>query len=78
MFTGPWELERPIGIAIIAFILLIFVLEWTTRKKEYALQIHQKFAGNQIWKLLAIDYLVIALIILYGNFESSQFIYFQF
>lgn len=78
MFTGPWELERPIGIAIIAFILLIFVLEWTTRKKEYALQIHQKFAGNQIWKLLAIDYLVIALIIWYGNFESSQFIYFQF
>ena len=78
MFMGPWELKRPIGIPIIAFILLIFVLEWTTRKKEYALQIHQKYTGNQIWKLLAFDYLVIVLIILYGNFESSQFIYFQF
>lgn len=78
LIIGPWELERPIGISIIAFILLIFVLEWTTRKKEYALQIHQRYTGKQIWKLLAIDYLVIALIIRYGNFESSQFIYFQF
>lgn len=78
MFMGSWELEHPIGIRIIAFILLLFVLEWTTRKKEYALQIHQRYTGKQIWKLLAIDYLVIALIVLYGNFESSQFIYFQF
>ena len=78
MFMGSWELEHPIGFRIIAFILLLFVLEWTTRKKEYALQIHQRYTGKQIWKLLAIDYLVIALIVLYGNFESSQFIYFQF
>ena len=78
MFMGSWELEHPIGFRIIAFILLLFVLEWTTRKKEYALQIHQRYTGKQIWKLLAIDYLVIALIIWYGNFESSQFIYFQF
>lgn len=77
-FTGSWEFVRPIGFSTFAFILLLFVLEWTTRKKEYALQIHTKFTGKRTWMMLAIDYLIIAVIIWFGTFENSQFIYFQF
>ena len=75
---GPWGLECPIGIAIIAFIILLFALEWTTRKKEYALQIHQKYTGKKMWKMFAIDYLVIFAIIKFGSIEGDSFIYFQF
>lgn len=78
IFTGPWEFECPISISIILFILLIFVLEWTTRKREYALQIHQEYQGKRMWKLFAIDYLVMLIIIMFRSSESSQFIYFQF
>lgn len=78
LFTGPWDFTCPIGFSTIAFILLLFVLEWTTRKKEYALQIHTKFTGKRTWMMLAIDYLIIAAIIWFGTFENSQFIYFQF
>lgn len=78
IFTGSWEFVRPIGFSTLAFIFLLFVLEWTTRKKEYALQIHAKFTGKRTWIMLAIDYLIIATIIWFGTFENSQFIYFQF
>lgn len=78
MFIGPWHLDQTISIPIIAFIFLLFVLEWTTRKKEYALQIHQKYTGKQIWKMFAIDYIIILAIIKYGCIEGAQFIYFQF
>ncbi len=80
IFTGPWHFERTTETPIIVFIfiLLLMVLEWTTRKKEYALQIHNRFHGKQTWKMVAIDYLIIAIILWRGNFESSPFIYFQF
>ncbi len=78
IFTGPWEFVRPIGFSTFAFVLLLFVLEWTTRKKEYALQIHEKFTGKRTWMMLALDYLIVAAIIWFGTFENSQFIYFQF
>ncbi len=78
MFMGPWEIEKPFGMSIVILIFLLFVLEWTTRKKEYALQIFHKYLDKQIWKLFAVDYFIVALIIWYGNFESNQFIYFQF
>ena len=75
LFVGPWDF---VGKSYILIILFMFVMEWTTRKKEYALQIHHKFSGKQIWKMFAIDYLILALIFFYGNYESNKFIYFQF
>ncbi|MBP5703100.1 MAG: MBOAT family protein [Paludibacteraceae bacterium] len=78
LFTGPWHFECPIKLSIIVFILLLFVLEWTSRKKEYALQIHEKYKDRQIWKLFVIDYIILAIIIKFGCVEDSQFIYFQF
>lgn len=78
MFTGPWELELPINMSMVVFILILFVLDWTTRKKEYALQIHQKYFGKQIWKMFVIDYIVIFAVIRFGCVEGGSFIYFQF
>lgn len=78
MFMGPWEIEKPFGMSIGILVLLLFVLEWATRKREYALQIFHRYSEKQMWKLFAVDYLLIALIVWYGNFESNKFIYFQF
>ncbi len=74
-FTMP---EVPVKKVTLLFILIVLILEWTTRKKEYPLQIHHQYIDGKMWKLVFIDYLVIAVIIWFGNFESSQFIYFQF
>ena len=78
LFTGKWVIQVPIGEYMIVFIIILFILEWSTRKKEYALQIHNRFHGRNRWKLYAIDWMVITIIIFLGKFDSSQFIYFHF
>jgi hypothetical protein len=75
LFSMP---EVPVKKITLLFILIVLVLEWTTRKKEYALQVQQENIGKHLWKLIVFDYIVVAIIIWFGNFESSQFIYFQF
>ena len=67
-----------VPLVIYFFVVLLFVLEWTTRKREYVLQIHQHLKGKRRWILYALDYLFIAAIIRYGCVESKQFIYFHF
>ena len=78
IIMGDWDLQRPVGFSILAVVFLLFLLEWTTKKKEYALQINDSYTGKRRWIIFAIDYVVIAAIMWFGNFESSQFIYFQF
>ena len=75
LFSMP---EIPVKKITLLFILIVLILEWTTRKKEYALQVQQENIDKQLWKLIVFDYIVVAIIIWFGNFESSQFIYFQF
>jgi len=36
------------------------------------------FLANKKWLPYIIEYIIIAAIVFYGNFEGSQFIYFQF
>lgn len=64
--------------AALAFTFLLLVLEWSQRDKEHPLQATS--TTNTKKKLLqnVIDYVIIAALIFYGNFESNQFIYFQF
>lgn len=75
LFSMP---ELPVKKITLLFILIVLILEWTTRKKEYALQVQKENIDKQLWKLIVFDYIVVAIIIWFGNFESSQFIYFQF
>ena len=75
LFSAP---VYPIGISTRAIIFILFVLEWYQRDKEYPLQMKPTFLGNKKWLPYVLDFIIIAAIIFYGNFEGSQFIYFQF
>lgn len=67
-----------IGKVTILLIIILLVLEWSQRDKEYPLQINPTFWENKKWLPYVLDFIVIAAIIMFGNFESNQFIYFQF
>ena len=75
LFSAP---VYPIGISTWAIILVLFVLEWYQRDKEHPLQMKPTFLANKKWLPYVLDFIIIAAIIFYGNFEGSQFIYFQF
>lgn len=60
------------------FIAILFLLEWYQRDKEHPLQMKPAFLEKRKWLPIVLDYMVIIAIILFGNFESNQFIYFQF
>lgn len=57
------------------FILLMFVVEWLYREKDYGLQI-----GNikKPWLRIGIYYLLLLVIFVFRANEANQFIYFQF
>lgn len=75
ILTTPSILVRKATILLIAILLL---LEWYQRDKEYPLQMKNSFLEDKKWLPCVIDYVVIAAIIFFGNFEGNQFIYFQF
>jgi len=57
------------------FILIMFVVEWLQREKDYGLQI-----GNikKTWLRIGIYYLLLLVIFVFRANEANQFIYFQF
>jgi D-alanyl-lipoteichoic acid acyltransferase DltB (MBOAT superfamily) len=75
LFSAP---DYPIGISTLAMIFVLYALEWYQRDKEYPLQMNPTFLANKKWLPYIIEYIIIAAIVFYGNFEGSQFIYFQF
>ncbi len=68
----------PIGISTIVIIFVLFAMEWYQRDKEFPLQMKPTFLANKKWLPYVLDLIIIAIIVFYGNFEGSQFIYFQF
>ena len=75
LFSAP---GYPIGMSTLAMIFVLYALEWYQRDKEYPLQMNLSFLANKKWLPYVIEYIIIAAIVFYGNFEGSQFIYFQF
>lgn len=63
---------------VIIPVLLLFVLEWFQRDKEHPLQVNSGIIEKKWYVSYLFDMTMIAIVILFGNFESSQFIYFQF
>ena len=58
------------------FIVLMLLVEWMTKTKNHSFAINDIKMNKWCKRIL---YIVIALIILvFGNFEIHQFIYFQF
>lgn len=66
------------GRITLMLVVILMIVEWYQRDKEYPLQISQTFLGKKKWLPLALDYIVIVAIIICGNFEGKQFVYFQF
>lgn len=68
-------LGRVIQISLaIGFGALMLVIEWTTRQREFALDLHGRFNTPLRWAI----YLVTILAILMFNGVKSEFIYFRF
>ena len=62
--------------SIIILISCFILFEWVGREKQFALQITTKIKSGGI--RLLIYYVVIASILIFGNFSDNQFIYFTF
>lgn len=56
--------------------LYLLIVEWRYRDRDYPLQ--QKVGSLGLISLRLSDFVIITLIILFGNIDSKQFIYFQF
>ena len=58
------------------FIIIMLTIEWLTRKEEHSFSLQKLNTNKWVWRTI---YIIIALIIFwYGQFDSNQFIYFQF
>lgn len=77
MITNP-ILEGNTYLSVIYYGLPVLVIEWLQRDKQHALQWNQTIIENKKWAQYLIDYTVLILILLLGNFQGNQFIYFQF
>lgn len=67
-----------IGKITMLLIAMLLILEWYQRDKEYPLQMNANYIKSKKWLPYVLDYIIIGAIIMFGNFESNQFIYFQF
>lgn len=66
------------SVVYIGFLFAIYLVitEWIYRDKDYSLQ--QKASHPGLINLRISDFIIVTLIILFGNIDSKQFIYFQF
>jgi alginate O-acetyltransferase complex protein AlgI len=59
----------------LAFIFIMFVIEWVQREKEYGLQIEK--INNPFFRMI-VYYVFVVVILAFGSFNQINFIYFQF
>lgn len=60
----------------ILFAICMVIIEWRYKEKDYPLL--QKTDSSGLINLRISDFIMVTLIILFGNIDSKQFIYFQF
>jgi D-alanyl-lipoteichoic acid acyltransferase DltB (MBOAT superfamily) len=78
---GDWTFVNPLSLLswyTILFIVVLLVLEWLTRNKEYATQRMSKDYTNNTFRLLLCDMLLALIIVLFGADANAEFIYFQY
>lgn len=81
MYAGDWSFVNPlsvIGIRPLLYMALLFVIEWITRKKEFAIQRSSLLYSNKVVRLFVCDLLLALSIAVLGSGSASAFIYFQF
>jgi len=70
-FLGPLKFEFMVAVFSVALLLLVQAMEGQGR-------IVEKISGRPVWLRWPIYYGIVLSILLFGNFGSKQFIYFQF
>lgn len=78
MFSEPWHIVNQIPLPILFFVMVLFVSDWTTRTKEFAIQRSNRDYTGKIGSLFALDLFMAILIALFGSSVQSAFVYFQF
>ena len=79
MFTNKFfDSSYLYGKLYLCYCLLLLIAEWLQRDKQHALQWNLTIIENKKWVQYIVDYIVLLLIIVLGNFQGNQFIYFQF
>lgn len=76
LFTFPHFPGITKSFPLLVLITLFMITEWIGRESQFALQPVAKLRFPAL--RLAIYYVIIMVIIIYGNFNENQFIYFQF
>ena len=76
LFTFPHFPGITKSLPLLVLITLFMITEWIGRESQFALQPVAKLRFPAL--RLAIYYVIIMVIIIYGNFNENQFIYFQF
>ena len=69
-----YEINADKGIILFISILFLFTLEWINRRHAFGL--YRRFKYKSLNWLFY--YLIIFMIIFYGEFNQTEFIYFQF
>lgn len=77
LVDGSWDLHMPIRLVFLALTISLIILDWITRKKEFALQIIEDLYFFNRWKRWVVYILLILIIVLYSG-ADQRFIYFQF
>ena len=78
---GDWTFVNPLSLLSwysILFIVVLLVLEWLTRNKEYAIQRMSKDYTNNTFRLLLCDMLLALAIVIFCADANAEFIYFQY
>ena len=81
MIKGDWSFVNPFSMlswySILAIVVLL-VLEWFTRNKEFAIQRASKDYTNKTFRLVFLDMLLALTIVIFSASANAEFVYFQF
>lgn len=81
MAKGNWVFVDPVSLLswpTILCIVVLLVLEWTTKNKEFAIQRISSDYTKKTVRLLLFDVLLALVIVMFGAGGDTGFIYFQF
>lgn len=81
MINGDWSFVNPFSLlswySILAIVVLL-ILEWFTRNKEFAIQRVSKDYTSKTFRVVFLDMLLALAIVIFSASANAEFVYFQF
>jgi hypothetical protein len=73
-------LTRPefLSVSLFASAIMMFFIEWRNRNQSYALDFNQNLFIQKRWARWSLYLAIIMIIIAWGKFNQTEFIYFAF